>query len=415
MKYGLIGEKLGHSFSKIIHAELFDYEYELKELSYEQLEGFMRERDFKGINVTIPYKEAIIPFLDEISESAAVIGAVNTVINRGGRLYGDNTDFYGMKALIERAGIAVRGKKVLILGSGGTSKTALAVAKALGCASAERVSRSGGDCITYAEASERKDTDVIINTTPCGMFPDIGKSAIEVSSFPVLSGVVDAVYNPLRSKLVCDALTHGIPAVGGLYMLVAQAAVAAELFVGEKVAKEKIESIYAKLLSEKQNTVLVGMPSSGKTTVGKIVSERRKTSFVDTDELIISHTGKPIADIIAGLGEKAFRDLEAEAVREASAMQGVVIATGGGAVLRKENVELLRENGRIYFLDRPIEKLVPSDDRPLSSDRDALQKRFEERYSIYCSCCDCRIVSPETPEAAADAIEEDAKNENFSC
>lgn len=414
MNYGLIGEKLGHSFSKIIHSRLFGYEYELKELSKDDVKDFITARGFSAINVTIPYKETVIPYLDAISDTAREIGAVNTVINRGGRLFGYNTDFHGMKALIKRAKISLEGKNVLILGSGGTSKTALAVAKELGAATVTRVSRSDSACISYAAAQKRVDTQIIINTTPCGMFPNIGESAIELKSFPKLEGVVDAVYNPIRSKLVCDALSLGIPAEGGLYMLVAQAAAAAELFVGKPVSVEKIEEIYSSILSEKQNIVLIGMPSSGKTTVGKLVAEARGLSFIDTDEEIVRREGREIADIFKSVGEKGFRDIESKVLREVSAVQGAVIATGGGAVLREENVNLLRENGKIYFLDRPLDALMPTEDRPLSSDAEALAKRYNERYQIYCSSCDFRIVSPETPEKAACMIMEDAYSENFS-
>ena len=414
MEYGLIGEKLGHSFSKIIHGKLFGYEYELKELARDKVEEFFAKKAFSAINVTIPYKETVIPYLDEISDTAMQIGAVNTVINRDGYLYGDNTDFYGMMALIEYSGISLQEKNVLILGSGGTSKTALAVAKSLGAASAERVSRSDKTCINYTDALARKDTQIIINTTPCGMFPKIGESAIDVKSFPKLEGVIDAVYNPIRSKLVCDALELGIKAVGGLYMLVAQAVAAAELFVGKKVPVGKTEEIYFSLLAQKQNIVLIGMPSSGKTTVGKLIAEQCGLSFIDTDEEIVKQEGRQISEIFASDGEKAFRDIESAVIRRVSAMQGSVIATGGGAVLRKENVDLLRENGRIYFLDRPLQTLMPTEDRPLSSDRETLKKRYKERYSIYCGSCDCRIDSPKTPNEAADMIKEDAYGENFS-
>lgn len=412
MNYGLIGERLGHSFSKLIHGQLFDYDYELKEIPRDGLDAFMKAREFRAINVTIPYKEQVIPYLDEISDIARRIGAVNTIVNRDGKLIGDNTDFGGMLALLRKAGILLAGKKVLILGSGGTSKTALAVAQQLGCARVHRVSRTGeGDCLTYEQALTYTDTQIIINTTPCGMFPHIGESAVDIAAFSHLTGVVDAIYNPLRSKLVCDALERGIPAMGGLYMLVAQAVYAAEKFTGESVPADAIDRIFAQLVRQKSNLVLTGMPGSGKTTVGRLLAERCGLEFVDTDDEIVKREGRPIPAIFEAVGEPGFRDIEAAVIREAAARQGVVIATGGGAVLRKENVDLLKENGRVYFLDRPLEELVATADRPLSADRDALKKRYYERYDIYCSCCDCHITETATPQSAVTTIEEDANRE----
>lgn len=412
MEYGLIGEKLTHSFSKEIHAQLFDYKYELCEIPKDRLDAFMRARDFKAINVTIPYKQAVIPYLDEISDAARDIGAVNTIVNRGGKLYGDNTDFLGLSALIKRTGVELSGKKVYILGSGGTSKTAAAVVKSLGAAEVNRVSRSGRDgCITY-EAAQGEDIEVIINTTPCGMYPKIGYTPIDITPFKNLCGVIDAVYNPLSSALVCAAKAYGIPAAGGLYMLVAQAAFAAEKFTGESVAPEKIEKIYRKMLISKRNIVLIGMPASGKTTVGTILSKNLGMPLIDTDSEICKFTGRAIPEIFAESGEAGFRDIEAQIIKEVSARQGVIISTGGGAILRRENTELLRENGRIYFLDRPLELLITTDDRPLSSNRADLEKRYNERYDIYCDSADIKIDGAATPEICADRIKEDFFNED---
>lgn len=409
MKYGLIGEKLGHSFSKEIHQQLFDYSYELKELDPNEVENYFRRREFSAINVTIPYKETVIPFLDTVDDVAGKIGAVNTVVNRGGKLYGYNTDFLGLKALILHAGMNVTDKTVLILGSGGTSKTALAVANALNCREAVRVSRTEKDgCITYGQAKERyRNAEFIINTTPCGMYPHIGESAVNVADFPGLLGVVDVVYNPLCSKLVCDALSRGIPAVGGLYMLVAQAAYAAQLFTGQRVPEERIDHIYNELFSQKQNLVLIGMPGCGKTTVGKALAEQTGFTFVDTDQEIVRAENRTIPEIFATDGETYFRQVEAAVIRQVAARQGCVIATGGGAVLNPENMALLRENGRIYFLDRSLELLCATSDRPLSSDRTALEQRYRERYERYCGECDCRICADGTVEDVVKQIRED--------
>ncbi len=415
MKYGLIAKKLSHSFSKEIHGKLFDYAYQLWEIPQEELDTFMRKKDFAAINVTIPYKEAVIPYLDEISETAKKIGAVNTIVNRDGKLFGDNTDFSGMCALIQRAGIVLANKKVLVLGSGGTSRTAVAVAQRLGCKEVYRVSRSGKDgCITYQQAAEKHcDAQILINTTPCGMYPDIHTSAVEMDKFPNVEGVVDAVYNPLRSKLVCDARKKGIPAVGGLYMLVAQAAYAAEKFVGQHVPEEKIEAVYCEMLAKKQNIVLVGMPGCGKSTVGKVLAEMLGAELIDTDQVIVDNDGRAIPEIFSQEGEQGFRDLETAAIRQVAARQHAVISTGGGAILRPENLRLLRQNGRIYFIDRPLEALEATADRPLSCNRQDLERRYQERYDIYLAACDRHIQSDSVIEHVVKAIKEDFEDENF--
>ena len=406
MKYGLIAERVGHSFSAEIHNKLFGYEYELKAIAKDELHRFLTERDFLAINVTIPYKEAVIPYLDHIDETAAAIGAVNTVVNKNGKLFGYNTDLSGLCALINRANVEIKGKKVLVLGSGGTSKTAFYAANMLKANEVYRVSRTGKDgCITYEEAIARhSDADVIINTTPSGMFPNIGASAVDINSFPKLSGVIDAVYNPLRPKLVCDALSRGIKASGGLYMLVAQAAFAAERFVEKSVPEERINEIYNEIYSSKQNIVLVGMPGCGKSTVGKLLSEKLGFEFLDTDDVITEKHKKTPAELITELGEQAFRDIESSIIKEISATQSKIISTGGGAILRPENIALLKENGRVYFIDRPLDELVPTSNRPLSSNREALEKRFNERYNIYCSCCDYRVAAAGTAEKNANLI-----------
>ncbi|MBE6599764.1 MAG: shikimate dehydrogenase [Ruminococcaceae bacterium] len=409
MKYGLIGERLGHSFSREIHAACADYEYELCELAPSELEGFMRAADFCAVNVTIPYKQAVIPFLHEIDARAKNIGAVNTVVNRGGKLYGYNTDFYGLSELIAHAGIELYGKKVLILGTGGTSRTARAVCSELGAREILTVSRSAGEgVITYGEAvKNHSDAEVIINTTPCGMFPNPDGCAIDISHFERLSGVLDAVYNPLRTDLVLNAKERGIAAEGGLYMLVSQGVRASRLFVGNE-ADAPTEKIYAKIRSDKENIVLTGMPASGKTTVGRALAIKLGREFYDTDVLIEKKTGKKISDIFAECGEAGFREIESDVVRQtANTVTGAVIATGGGAILRQENVRALKRSGRIYFLDRAIEKLVPTENRPTASSAEAIRKRYAERYGIYVSTSDVRVVTDESVEHTVNKIEED--------
>ena len=413
MKYGCIGEKLGHSFSKEIHNRLFNYEYELKEIEKQNLEGFMLEKNFCAVNVTIPYKEKVIPYLDYVDETAQKIGAVNTIVNKDGKLCGYNTDFLGLRALILKNKIRLENKKVLILGSGGTAKTAYAVCKSLNAREVYKLSRQQKDgCITYDDAYlNHTDADVLINTTPLGMYPNTDAAA-DINAFINLSAVVDAVYNPLSSKLVCKARERGILAVGGLYMLVAQAAFAAELFTGQKVEAYRIDEIFKKMFLLKQNIVLIGMPSCGKSTIGKRLAKELKMNFVDTDAMIQEKTGKTPSQIITEQGEKVFRDIEAEAVFEASRLQHTVIATGGGAVLRKDNIAFLKQNGRIYYIDRPLDFLTATNDRPLSSTREAIERRYNERYEIYLSAADVKYSATDSLEQNVNNIKEDFLNEN---
>ena len=406
MEYGCIGEKLGHSFSKEIHNALATYNYELKELEKTEVDAFMKSHDFKAINVTIPYKQTVIPYLDLISDEAKAIGAVNTVVNKNGKLYGFNTDYFGMKSLIERTGIEINKKKVAILGGGGTSKTAEAVSKALGAEVIYKTSRnSKAGFITYDELYNISDTiDVIINTTPVGMYPDIYTSAVEVERFKNLSGVVDAVYNPLRSKLVSDALENNVKAVGGLYMLVAQAAAAVEKFIDTKITTENIEKVFKNLFNKKENIVLIGMPSSGKSTVGNMLAEKLGRAFFDSDKLVESTQNMTIPDIFKAEGEAYFRNCETETVFELSKNNSSVIATGGGVVLNKKNIELLKENGKVFFLDRPLEMLLTTDDRPLSSNKADLEKRYNERYDLYRISADVVIDGSGTVDEVVNQI-----------
>lgn len=409
MTCGLIGRRLGHSYSPQIHRALADYDYKLWELEPEELETFFRRQDFTGVNVTIPYKQAVIPLLDELSETARAIGAVNTVVRRDGKLCGDNTDFAGMAALIRHIMLSLEGKKVLILGTGGTSKTAVAVARSLGAAEVYRLSRSGRDgALTYEDAARlHADADVLINTTPGGMYPAVEGCPVALDAFPNLSGVVDAVYNPLRTNLVLQARSRGIPAEGGLYMLAAQASYASALFRGCETSQRDIDLAYQTVRREMENIVLIGMPSSGKSTVGRALAKRLGKRFADSDALVTERIGMPIADYFAQRGEAAFREREQEAVADLAATGGQVIATGGGAILRPENVTALRRSGRLVFLDRSPEKLIATADRPLASDREALRRRYEERYDLYCAAADLHIDGDGTVEETAQRIEKE--------
>lgn len=415
MEYGCIGKKLPHSFSKIIHEKIGDYSYELVELTEEELPKFMENRDFKAINVTIPYKEAVIPYLYEMSDTAKSIGAVNTVINRNGKLYGYNTDFYGMTALIKKNSIDFNGKKVAVLGTGGTSKTAKAVAKKLGAKTVIKVSRNKTDStITYDELySEHTDIDIIINTTPVGMFPQIYASPVDLSKFNSLSGVIDAVYNPLETKLVADAKKQVIPAESGLYMLVGQAIKAYEIFMGKTASDNLLDNIFNDVKSQKQNIVLIGMPGSGKTTIGKAVAQKLGRDFIDSDDEIKKIIKTEISDYFSQYGEENFRDVETQVIKDIAKSSGVVIATGGGAVLRHENIDALKMNGIIYFLDRPLSDIIPTSDRPTASSREAIEKRYNERYEIYKSSADKFVTVTGVVSDAVTQIEsEHFKNEN---
>ena len=406
---GLIGRKLGHSYSPQIHRALADYDYRLWELEMEEVEPFLRRRQFAGINVTIPYKQLVMPFLDEISQRARAIGAVNTIVNRDGRLYGENTDFDGMAALIRRIGIDMTGKKVLILGTGGTSRTAGAVARSMGAAEIHWVSRSGQNgALTYEQAAACcKDAQVIINTTPCGMYPAVEDCPVDVSDYPALVGVADAVYNPLRSNLVLQARRRGIPAEGGLYMLAAQAACASALFRGCEAAPQESDTAFRTVRRQMENLALIGMPSCGKTTVGRRLAALTGKRFADSDVQVIEKTGMRIGDYFAAYGQTAFRDREQEAVAALAAVGGQVIATGGGAILREENLTALRRNGVLVFLDRSPEKLLATPDRPLSADRKALHRRYEERYGRYCAAADLHIDGDGSVEETARLIEKE--------
>ncbi len=410
MEYGLLGKVLAHSFSPEIHALIGDYDYKLTELTEDKVEDFLKERDFKAINVTIPYKQTVMPFLDEISESAKAIGAVNTVVNCDGKLYGYNTDFDGLKALAESLIPDLKGLKVLILGSGGTSHTAQAVAKSMGAKEIVVASIVGEEgTVSYDEArSLHNDADFLINTTPCGMYPNIHTVATDLDVFDNLKAVADVVYNPLRTELVMRAREKGIPAKGGLYMLTMQGIKAAEHFFSKEIEKEKAEEIFNTIIKRRENIVLTGMPSSGKTTVGKMLSAELDRPFYDVDEMIIKRAGCEISEIFEARGEKYFRDLEAAVIAEEVApVTGAVIATGGGAILREENIKNLKKNGKVVFLDRDLELLTPTSDRPTASDLEAMKKRYEQRYDIYTSTADIKVNGSLSAEDVAETVKEE--------
>ncbi len=391
MRYGLIGEHLGHSFSALVHPKLGSAPYELRELQPDELAGFLRSRDFDGINVTIPYKKAVIPHLDFLSDEARELGAVNTVVRSDdGVLTGHNTDFGGFIDMAGHSGIDFRGRRVVVLGAGGAGMVVAAAARRLGASQVQHAVRNPREQgqLRLSEPGSFADAQIIINATPVGMFPEVDATPLPLDAFNQLEGVLDCIYNPLRSNLVLDALERGVKAEGGLYMLVAQAVRASELFQGRQLPEGATEAVYNEILRDKQNIVLVGMPSCGKTTIGRILAARLGREFIDTDSLIVERVGKPITEIFASEGEVAFRDMEAAVIEEAALRQGVVIATGGGSVKRDSNVRALRRSGRVYFIRRSLDALQATADRPLSSDRAALERLWAERLPLYEAAAD---------------------------
>lgn len=392
MKYGLIGEHLGHSFSKQIQTRIAeienvkDYDYQLVELDKEEFKEFMEKKDFKGINVTIPYKKDVIPYLDEMDESAKAIGAVNTIINVDGKLKGYNTDFGGFLYMVKAHNVHMEGKKVLIIGNGGACAAVKAVCKHENAKDIVIVSRSANrGAIGYDEMyTSHLDADIVVNTSPVGMFPNIVNAPIDVSWFHKLECVLDVVYNPILTRLCFEAQEADIKRVIGLEMLIAQAKYTFEIFKNMSFDDSIIDEIKKEILKDRCNIVLIGMPSAGKTTIGKMLEEKLGKEFFDLDDMIIAKAGKSIPEIFQESGEAGFRAIETEVAIEASKMNNKIIATGGGVVKHKVNMDFLRLNGITIFIDRDIDKLISSDpNRPLSSSKQALQQMYKERYPLY--------------------------------
>ena len=394
MQCGLLGRKLGHSYSPQIHGQLASYDYSLFEKEPEELEGFLKNGNFVGLNVTIPYKKDVIPFLDELSPVARRLGAVNTIVRRGdGSLVGHNTDYFGFRYLVQQSGLDVRGKKVLVLGSGGASNTAVAALQELG-ARVVIISRSGEN--NYGNLHLHADASVIVNTTPVGMYPNTGVSPIDLGCFPQLEGVLDVVYNPARTRILLDAENRGLVAMNGLWMLVAQAKESAEWFSGETIPDSRIVQIHAALRAQMENIILVGMPGCGKTTIGRLLARETGKQFVDADEALEARVGRKITDIIPTDGEAAFRCLETETLAELGKQSGFVIATGGGCVTQERNYPLLHQNGTILWLTRALDKL-PTEGRPLSQ-TGKLQQMLATRQPMYRRFADAVIENDGTVE-----------------
>lgn len=384
MKCGLLGGKLGHSFSPQIHGALADYRYTLWEKSPEELDDFLKNGDFTGLNVTIPYKKDVMPYCAELSEQAKKVGAVNTIVRRrDGTLLGHNTDYFGFAYLLRQSGIAVAGKKCLVLGTGGASVTVQTVLREQG-AKVVVLSRSGPE--NYDHLERHADAALIVNATPVGMYPNTGVSPIKLIFFPNLEGVLDLIYNPARTQFLLDAEKQGIPGWNGLSMLVAQAKESAEWFTEKTIPDERIGEIYARLRRETENLIIIGMPGSGKTTLGRLLAQATGKNFVDVDEAIIRTAGMSIPEIFAASGENGFRKIETAVLSRLGKGSGQVIATGGGCVTRAENYPLLHQNGRILRLRRDIGKL-PKDGRPLSLAND-LPEMAAQREPLYAAFAD---------------------------
>lgn len=409
MRYGLIGEKLGHSFSKDIHERIADYTFDLIPLSKEEFKTFMEKKEFTALNVTIPYKKDVIPYLDEMDEHAKAIGAVNTIVNRDGKLKGYNTDFTGFLYMVKKHNVHMEGKKVLIIGNGGASAAIQAVVQHESAGSMVIVDVvPGNGAISYDEMfSSHLDAEIIINTSPIGMYPRIGNAPIDISMFHKCEAVLDVIYNPILTRLCFEAQEMDIKRVNGLEMLIAQAKQSVEFFLDKIIDDQIIDDIYQDMLRERCNIVLIGMPSAGKTTIGKMLENRMQKEFIDLDDIIIEKAGKSIPEIFEESGEAGFRAIETEAAIEVSKLNNKIIATGGGTIKHKVNMDYLRQNGITIFIDRDVDKLISSDpNRPLSKSTDALEKMHAERLPLYQEYAAYVAVNNSDIESTVTEIEE---------
>ena len=403
MRFGLLGEKLGHSYSPELHAFFGDYDYELFEVAPGDLGDFLRERDFQGLNVTIPYKTTVHDICEHLTEAAEAIGSVNTVVKQpDGTLLGDNTDAAGFEGMVWKSRVRVLGRKCLVLGSGGASLAVRYVLNKLGAGQVVVISRSGED--NYDNLDKHKDASVIVNTTPVGMYPKTGAAPVDLRDFPQCEGVLDIIYNPARTALIQQAEALGISCLGGLYMLVEQARCASQVFTGKPLPAIRSKEVYSVMSRRKDNRILIGMPGSGKSTVGRILAERLGRPFVDCDTELEKRLGMTAGDYILKAGEEDFRAQETAILAQLGKESGLVIATGGGCVTRPENYPLLHQNGTIIFLERELSKL-PKKGRPLSL-RGNLQDMYTIRLPMYRRFADLIVPNDSSPETVAKNVEE---------
>lgn len=394
--YGLLGKKLGHSYSKVIHEQMLVEKYELLSLNEDELDEFLQQKKFNFVNVTIPYKQTVIPYLDEIDYSAKKIGAVNLIVNRNNKLIGYNTDYYGLLQLIKKSKIQIEDKNCLILGTGGTSKTACAVLEYLNAKTITFASRTKSDnVVTYQELTKatKANYQVIVNTTPVGMYPDIDNSPISLDDFSSLEGVVDVIYNPIRTQLIQDANERGINAVSGLEMLIYQAAKAEEIFFEKQISTELLNKIYQKILLDKLNIVLIGMPGVGKTTIGKILEQELGKQLIDVDEEIEKKVNMSIPNIFEKFKEPYFRKLEAETIKEVALNSNTIIATGGGAILNYNNVLNLKANGIVILIERDLDNILITNNRPLTKSKEELLALAATRMPLYQKAQDVTLTN----------------------
>lgn len=401
LRCGLLGRTLGHSYSPAIHAQLADYAYSLYEKEPEELERFLRSGDFDGLNVTIPYKKDVIPYCAELSDTARAIGAVNTLVRRpDGTLWGDNTDAYGFSMLVQASGAVVRGKKALVFGSGGASATAQYVLRQMGTREIVVISRHGED--NYENLERHTDAEIAVNTTPVGMYPNTGASPVDLSRFPKLEAALDVVYNPARTEFLLQAEQLGLKRENGLLMLAAQAKKSCEDFIGESVEDERIGEITKTLAARMQNVILIGMPGSGKTTVGTSVAAQLGRTFLDADAVLEQKTGMSIPEIFRREGEAGFRRRETAVLAELGKRSGLVIATGGGCVTRPENYPLLHQNGTIFCLTRDL-NCLPASGRPVSQALGA-EEIYRRRKPLYERFADVMVDNDRAVENAVRQI-----------
>lgn len=407
--FGLLGRKLSHSISPEIHNLLCDYEYVLFEREPDELDEFFEKQEFSGLNVTIPYKKDVIKYCSELSETAKKIGSVNTITVRpDGTLYGDNSDYFGFSYMVEQSGVQIKDKNVLILGTGGASLTVKAVVEDMGAKDIISVSRTGA--VNYDNVYDYQNADVIINTTPVGMYPHNGERVIDLSSFPALSGCLDLIYNPSLTPFLYDAENLGVPYANGLTMLVAQAHMSAEKFIDSHIPEEKIEQIVAELASVRKNIVLIGMPGCGKSTVSALLGQVLKREVVDTDSLVVENEKRSIPEIFASDGEEYFRACETKAVSDCTKKSTLIIATGGGAVLREENRYFIKQNSFVLWLKRDFNRLA-TEGRPLSKSIDDIKKIEQVRTPVYASLADAEIEVDDDPQVTLSKILEAVKGE----